>query len=103
MRQEKAFTAYVPVGSIAQGRELSNRGLGRTVSCGLCHGADLQGSGDVPGIAGRSPLHNARQLMEYRGGMRGGQSARPMIAVAENLNDADIIAISAYVASLPPN
>ena len=98
-----AFTAYVPEGSIAKGRELANRGLGRTIACSLCHGADLQGHGDVPGIAGRSPLHNARQLMEYRGGMRGGPSARPMISVAEDLTDADIIAISAYVASLPPD
>jgi cytochrome c553 len=99
----RAFTAYVPVGSIAQGRELTNRGLGRTITCGLCHGADLQGDGDVPGIAGRSPLHNARQLMEYRDGLRGGTSAQPMIPVAERLSDADIIAISAYVASLPPS
>jgi cytochrome c553 len=99
----KAFTAYVPVGSIAQGRELANRGLGKTIACGLCHGADLNGDGDVPGIAGRSPLHNARQLMEYRNGMRSGQSAQPMIAVAENLSDADVIAISAYVSSLLPN
>jgi cytochrome c553 len=99
---EKAFTAYVPVGSIAQGRELAERGLGKTAACGLCHGADLQGNGDIPGIAGRSPLHNARQLMEYRDGLRGGASAQPMIGVAANLSDADIIAISAYVASLPP-
>ncbi len=103
MNGAKAFTAYVPVGSIAEGRELSNRGLGRTIACGLCHGADLQGDGDVPGIAGRGALHNARQLMEYRGGMRGGASALPMISVAERLSDADIIAISAYVASLPPS
>jgi cytochrome c553 len=99
---EVAFTAYVPIGSVAEGRELAERGLGRTVSCGLCHGADLQGNGDIPGIAGRSPLHNARQLMEYRNGMRAGDSAQPMIGVSENLTDAEIIAISAYVASLPP-
>jgi cytochrome c553 len=92
----------VPIGSVAEGRELAERGLGRTVSCGLCHGADLQGNGDIPGIAGRSPLHNARQLMEYRNGMRAGDSAQPMIGVSENLTDAEIIAISAYVASLPP-
>ncbi len=99
---EKAFTAYVPVGSIAEGRELAERGLGRTVACNLCHGADLQGNGDIPGIAGRSPLHNARQMMEYRDGLRGGDSALPMIGVSENLSNAEIIAISAYVASLPP-
>lgn len=100
---EKAFDAYVPVGSIAEGRELAERGLGRTAACDLCHGADLNGNGDIPGIAGRSPLHNARQLMEYRDGLRGGDSAQAMIGVAANLSNDDIIAISAYVASLPPN
>jgi cytochrome c553 len=40
--------------------------------------------------------------MEYRNGMRAGDSAQPMIGVSENLTDAEIIAISAYVASLPP-
>lgn len=100
---EKAFDAYVPVGSVAEGRELAERGLGRTAACDLCHGADLNGNGDIPGIAGRSPVHNARQLMEYRDGTRGGYSAQPMIGVAANLSDDDIIAISAYVASLPAN
>ena len=98
---EPAFTAYVPVGSVARGRDLASRGLGRTVACHLCHGADLNGNGDVPGIAGRSPVHNARQLMEYRNGMRGGDSVEPMLAVVRDLTDAEIIAISAYVASLP--
>jgi cytochrome c553 len=101
MNGQPAFTAYVPVGSVAQGRELAERGVGRTVACTLCHGADLNGNGDVPGIAGRSPIHNARQLMEYRNGMRGGVSATPMLAVVDDLTDAEIIAISAYVASLP--
>jgi cytochrome c553 len=75
--------------------------MGRTVACSLCHGADLNGNGDVPGIAGRSPIHNARQMMEYRNGARAGQSSEPMLAVVEGLTDAEIIAISAYVASLP--
>jgi cytochrome c553 len=101
MKGAPAFDAYVPVGSVERGRELAERGVGRTVACTLCHGADLNGNGDVPGIAGRSPIHAARQLMEYRDGMRGGESATPMLAVAANLNDAEIIAVAAYVASLP--
>ena len=96
-----AYVAYVPPGSLAQGEALVNRGAGRTFACGICHGANLQGIGEVPGIAGRSAIHAARQLFEYRDGSRGGASAAPMIAVVENLQDADIIAISAYLASLP--
>ena len=40
--------------------------------------------------------------MEYRGGMRNGPGARAMIDVAQDLTDADIVAIAGYVASLPP-
>ena len=96
-----AYVAYVPRGSIAQGAELVNRGVGKTIACGICHGENFLGRDDVPAIAGRSAIHNARQLIEFRDGSRGGASAAPMIAVVENLQDADIIAISAYLASLP--
>src|ERR1700750_2254055 len=58
------FVAYVPVGSIAKGRDLVTTGgtkiigdrivPGRTTPCGLCHGPDLMGVADVPPIAGRS-------------------------------------------------
>src|SRR3982074_28654 len=40
------FIAYAPVGSIKKGEALVRRGNnGKTVECGLCHGADLQGRG----------------------------------------------------------
>ncbi len=102
MRGSAAYTAYVPPGSLVQGNELAMRGGGKTIACSMCHGADLNGQGDVPPIAGRSPTHTARQMLEYRDGLRGGASAAPMLPVVENLSDSDIIAISAYVASLPP-
>ncbi len=98
----RAFVAYVPRGSVAQGRALVNRGAGKTIACGICHGENLLGRNDVPPIAGRSAIHTARQLIEYRDGTRRGASATPMLPVAANLEDADIIVIAAYVASLPP-
>jgi len=67
-----AYTAYVPPGSIAQGNELAMRGGGKTIACSMCHRADLNGQRDVPPIAGRSPTHTARQMLEYRDGLRGG-------------------------------
>ena len=46
------FTAYVPVGSVAKGEVLvKNGGAGQTVACATCHGPDLRGVGQVPGIA----------------------------------------------------
>jgi cytochrome c553 len=98
-----AFVAYVPRGSMAHGQELVTRGVGKTITCNLCHGEDLLGRNDVPPIAGRSAIYMARQLIEFRDGTRRGASAAPMLPVTANLEDADVIAIAAYVASLPPN
>jgi cytochrome c553 len=97
-----AYVALVPRGSLARGAELvNNGGGGRTVTCSTCHGADLLGTPEVPAIAGRSALHAARQLFEYRDGLRGGASAEPMRPVVANLTDGDIIAMAGYVASRP--
>jgi cytochrome c553 len=97
-----AYVAYVPRGSLARGQALVNTGAGgRTVACASCHGANLLGQGDVPAIGGRSALHAARELFEYRSGARGGASAVPMKDVVARLTDADIIAIAAYLASRP--
>jgi cytochrome c553 len=71
------------------------------VACASCHGANLLGQGEVPAIGGRSALHAARQMFEYRSGARGGASALPMKDVVARLTDADIIAISAYLAARP--
>jgi hypothetical protein len=51
------FVAYVPVGSIAKGERLvTTGGSGKTITCSICHGQSLTGMGEVPRIAGRSPL-----------------------------------------------
>jgi cytochrome c553 len=96
-----AYIAYVPKGSVARGAALVNSGAGKTTACGSCHGVNLLGQGDVPAIGGRSALHAARELFEYKDGTRGGASATAMKAVAANLDENDIIAIAAYVASRP--
>lgn len=97
------YTAYVPPGSVAKGRALATSGGGgRTVACSLCHGADLNGVGPIPGIAGRSPTYMARQLNDFRQGSRHGELSPLMRPVAAKLTDDDILNIVAYVASLPP-
>jgi cytochrome c553 len=96
------FIAYVPPGSIAAGRELATTGAGRTIQCDICHGSDLKGLADVPGIAGMSPIYMARQLWDIKHGARTGISAALMLAVVANLTDADVRNVSAYIASLDP-
>ncbi|TAG26678.1 MAG: cytochrome C [Burkholderiales bacterium] len=96
------FVAYVPKGSLAKGKELVTQGAGKTVMCIACHGADLKGVGDVPRIAGVSPLYTVRQMYAFKTGSRKGTYAAQMQPVTANLQDADITAIAAYLASLAP-
>jgi cytochrome c553 len=98
-----SFVSYVPVGSVAKGEALvTTGGGGKTLPCAICHGVGLKGLGDVPNIAGRSPGNVARQIYYFQTGDRGGASAALMKGVVEKLTADDVIAISAYVASLEP-
>jgi cytochrome c553 len=96
------FTAYVPVGSVKRGEALvSTGGGGKTTACGTCHGADLQGLGPVPGIAGRSPSYLVRQLYDMQQGTRHGVWTELMKPVVAKLTTDDMVAIAAYTASRP--
>jgi cytochrome c553 len=97
-----SFVSYVPTGSVAKGEALVTTGGGKTLPCAICHGVGLKGLGDVPNIAGRSPGNIARQIYYFQIGDRGGASAALMKGVVEKLTADDVIAISAYVASLDP-
>jgi cytochrome c553 len=95
--------AYVPVGSVAQGKLLANTGPdGKTVKCATCHGPELKGLGPVPGIAGRSPSYLVRQLYDFQYGQRKGPLGGPMTLVVAKLTSDDLIDLAAYVASLAP-
>jgi cytochrome c553 len=95
--------AYVPVGSLARGEILAaTGGAGKTLPCAICHGPKLKGLGDVPAIAGVSPSTIARQLYYMQRGDRNGSMAALMRAVVDKLGADDMLAVSAYVASLEP-
>ncbi len=96
------FTAYAPIGSIKKGEVLvTTGGAGRTVACGTCHGAQLEGLGPVPPLAGRSPSYIARQLYDIQHGARNGLWTPLMQKAVEKLTSEDIVDICAYVASRP--
>jgi len=97
------FTAYVPSGSLARGEALvKTGGQGATVVCAGCHGADLKGLGSIPGIAGRSPSYLVRQFFDLKYGARVGPGSAAMQPTVAHLSEDDMIALAAYVASLPP-
>jgi len=105
------FVAYVPVGSIKKGENLVTTGgmsvvnqkivNGHTVTCSACHGPNLMGVADVPGIAGRSPSYLVRQLYDFQQGTRKGATAVLMQPTVVNLTGDDMVAIAAYLTSLP--
>ena len=89
-------------GSIKAGEALVNNGAGKTVQCGLCHGADLKGLGPVPGIAGRSPSYLVRQMYDMQQGARKGKWTELMIDVVRRLSEEDMLNIAAYTSSRTP-
>jgi cytochrome c553 len=94
---QAGFVAYVPSGTIARGKTLVETGGGKTIQCGTCHGANLQGMGDVPAIADRTMSYAVRQLYNYR---RGARQSPVMQPVVSKLSAEEMIAIAAYLASL---
>lgn len=97
------FTAYVPTGSLEKGKALAaTGGAGRTVQCAICHGPDLRGLGPIPAIAGRSPSYLVRQLYDFQHGTRAGLASALMKPTVEKLTIEDMVALSAYAASLAP-
>ncbi|MCB1229138.1 MAG: c-type cytochrome [Verrucomicrobiae bacterium] len=96
------FVAYVPKGAIQKGAALVyGGGEGKTLQCAICHGPDLNGIGNIPGIAARSPSYLARQLNDIKQGTRNGEMAALMKPVVANLTSEDMLNIVAYLASMP--
>ena len=96
------FVAYVPPGSLKKGEALVTTGAGKTTQCGVCHGANLEGLGPVPGLAGRSPSYVVRQLHDMQVGTRKGVWSDLMKPVVEKLSAEDMLNIAAYTASRVP-
>ena len=97
------FVAYVPEGSLKQGKWLVTGGRdGKAFACAKCHGPGLRGSGSVPRIAGRSPSYIVRQLFDMKSGARSGALSLQMRKQVAKLSIDDMIAIAAFVSSLKP-
>lgn len=91
-----------PAGDPAKGRELAeNWGEFGGYACAGCHGEGYHGKDPAPALAGRPAAELAARLRLYREGKVSGGNAQQMAAVAATMEDADIAALSAYLASLP--
>ena len=97
------FTDNVPEGAITRGHTLATTGdNGMTVPCGVCHGPDLRGMGEVPPITGRTATYMYRQLNDIKSGTRVGTAVAFMKPVVANLSDSDLIALAAFLESRNP-
>lgn len=96
------FIAYVPKGSLAEGKRLVAAADDRSPPCAACHGKTFNGLGGVPPLAGRPPTYLVRQLWSYQSGERRGSAAGPMQSIAARLRVDQMLAIAAYLGSLPP-
>ena len=104
------FVSYVPPGTLERGKVLVETGDNKkTVACGTCHGPGLNGQASIgrtgiaaPRIAGQHPIYLARELYLFKDGSRNGMTSKLMTPAVMNLTDADILAISAYLASMDP-
>jgi len=104
------WIAYVPTGSVARGKRLVDTGevmvsgtpVRKTTACATCHGTDMNGLGDFPAIASRSPSYMMRMLYDFKRGTRNGAYAEIMKPVVAGLSNDELRDIVAYLASIPP-
>jgi cytochrome c553 len=91
------WTTYVPPGTLNRGKAIAAK-----AQCATCHGANLEGIGPVPALAGRSTSYTTRQLFDFKTGARRGPWGELMRPVVANLSVEDLMAVAAYAASLQP-
>ena len=88
--------AHVPPGTLARGKQLAAK-----YQCATCHGANLEGIGPVPALAGRSPSYTMRQLFDMKTGARRGPWAELMRPIVTAMSVQDMAAVAAFAASTP--
>jgi cytochrome c553 len=99
---KSGFTDFVAKGMIAKGADLAGGGNGKTTNCATCHGQNLKGLAEVPGVTGRTATYIFRQLNDMKTGNRSGAWVELMKPVVAKLDQDDMIALSAYLESLDP-
>lgn len=76
---------------------LAKAGESKAAMCLGCHGAQAQGNGQFPRLAGQHPEYLVQQLKAFKQGSR---KSGPMQAITANLSEDDFKALAAYFASL---
>lgn len=91
---------------LAAGEQLAERGdpARQMVACANCHGPKGIGLPPaIPALAGQTSGYIAGQLKAWQSGDRSNDEGGLMAAVAKNLKDDDVAAVSAYYATVRPD
>ncbi len=81
---------------VAHGRKPDGR------ACALCHLPSGSGHPESANLSGINPVYFARQMADFRAGLRKGVRADAMATIARGISDADIKAAGDYFAGLKP-
>lgn len=91
------ITALAGIGN-AQAAGDVQAGKARAAACAGCHGANGEGVGPNPPLAGVSETQFVQAIQDYKSGKR---ANAVMKALATPLNEQDTANLAAYFASLP--
>jgi cytochrome c553 len=85
----------------ARGESIFRQGLPQAgiAPCSSCHGADGQGNGQVPRVAGQHAMYMARQILRLEQSVQRPHGA-PMQQVDHALSPADAESVAQYMATL---
>jgi cytochrome c553 len=92
-----SWTVYVPPGTLNRGKQVASKH-----QCATCHGANFEGIGPVPPLAGRSVSYMMRQLFDMKTGARRGPWAELMKSAVTSMSVQDMAAVAALAASTQP-
>lgn len=104
LKEPAAAGGEVDKAVLSEGRELVVNGLWQKniPSCQACHGPGARGFEPFPALAGQDAKYIEAQLKAWQDSKRPGGIGNLMKHVAEALDEKQIHAAAAYLASLPP-
>jgi cytochrome c553 len=98
-----AYFAAQPLKSISfkvdQARVERGRKKSEEVLCTMCHLGGFKGQNEIPRVAGQQPDYVIKQLRDFKARTRTNDAGN-MTAVAQTINDEDIVDLAHYLVSL---
>ena len=92
----------VDASTVAAGKEIYDDGITASAvpACSGCHNEDGSGSDKYPRLAGQHSAYVVLQLLNLKSGERDNDERGVMRAVARRMNEAQILSVAKYIATL---